>query len=89
MKIAVLMGGPSSEREISLKSGAAVAAALASLGHEVRQIDLDQEVVAALKSFAPAVVFNALHGRPGEDGSVQGLLEILGIPYTGSRVLAS
>lgn len=89
MKIAVLMGGPSSEREISLKSGAAVAAALASLGHEVRQIDLDQEVVATLKSFAPAVVFNALHGRPGEDGSVQGLLEILGIPYTGSRVLAS
>ncbi|CEP68638.1 D-alanine--D-alanine ligase [Moorella glycerini] len=89
MKIAVLMGGPSSEREISLKSGAAVAAALVSLGHEVMKIDLDEEVVAKLKAFAPDVVFNALHGRPGEDGSVQGLLEILGIPYTGSRVLAS
>ncbi|QGP93506.1 D-alanine--D-alanine ligase B [Neomoorella glycerini] len=89
MKIAVLMGGPSSEREISLKSGAAVAAALAGLGHEVMKIDLDEEVVAKLKAFAPDVVFNALHGRPGEDGSVQGLLEILGIPYTGSRVLAS
>ncbi|WP_406678537.1 D-alanine--D-alanine ligase [Moorella sp. ACPs] len=89
MKIAVLMGGPSSEREISLKSGAAVAEALAGLGHQVMKIDLDEEVVAKLKSFAPDVVFNALHGKPGEDGSVQGLLEILGIPYTGSRVLAS
>ncbi|GEA15342.1 MAG: D-alanine-D-alanine ligase [Moorella sp. (in: firmicutes)] len=89
MKIAVLMGGPSSEREISLKSGAAVAAALEGLGHEVKKIDLDEEVVAKLKAFAPDVVFNALHGKPGEDGSVQGLLEILGIPYTGSRVLAS
>ncbi|WP_258360513.1 D-alanine--D-alanine ligase [Moorella sulfitireducens (nom. illeg.)] len=89
MKIAVLMGGPSSEREISLKSGAAVATALEARGHQVMKIDLDGEVAARLKAFAPDVVFNALHGRPGEDGSVQGLLEILGIPYTGSRVLAS
>ncbi|BCV21225.1 D-alanine--D-alanine ligase [Moorella sp. Hama-1] len=89
MKIAVLMGGPSSEREISLKSGAAVAAALAGLGHQVKEIDLDREVVARLKDFVPDVIFNALHGKPGEDGSVQGLLEVLGIPYTGSRVLAS
>lgn len=89
MKIAVLMGGPSTEREISIKSGTAVAAALAGLGHQVASIDLDGEVVARLKAFAPDVVFNALHGKPGEDGSVQGLLEVLGIPYTGSRVLAS
>ncbi|MDN5325820.1 MAG: D-alanine-D-alanine ligase [Moorella sp. (in: firmicutes)] len=89
MKIAVLMGGPSSEREISLKSGSAVAAALTGLGHQVITIDLDREVVARLKDFAPDVVFNALHGKPGEDGSVQGLLEVLGLPYTGSRVLAS
>lgn len=89
MKIAVLMGGPSSEREISLKSGSAVAAALSGLGHQVITIDLNREVVARLKNFAPDVVFNALHGKPGEDGSVQGLLEVLGLPYTGSRVLAS
>ena len=89
MKIAVLMGGPSSEREISIKSGTAVAAALADLGHEVNKIDFNAEVVAKLKSFAPDVVFNVLHGKPGEDGSVQGLLEVLGIPCTGSGVLAS
>lgn len=89
MKIAVLMGGPSSEREISLKSGSAVAAALTGLGHQVITIDLNREVVARVKDFAPDVVFNALHGKPGEDGSVQGLLEVLGLPYTGSRVLAS
>ncbi|MGI6285015.1 D-alanine--D-alanine ligase [Neomoorella humiferrea] len=89
MRIAVLMGGPSSEREISLKSGEAVAEALTVLGHQVIKLDLDAEVIAKLTSFKPHCVFNALHGKPGEDGSVQGMLEILGIPYTGSRVLAS
>lgn len=89
MRIAVLMGGPSSEREISLKSGEAVAEALTVLGHQVIKLDLDGEMIAKLTSFKPHCVFNALHGKPGEDGSVQGMLEILGIPYTGSRVLAS
>jgi len=89
MKIAVLMGGPSSERDVSLNSGAAVYEALVSLGHEAIKIDLDHEVVRNLKAFAPEVVFNVLHGKPGEDGSVQGLLELMGITYTGSGVLAS
>ncbi|MDK2821593.1 MAG: D-alanine-D-alanine ligase [Clostridia bacterium] len=89
MRIAVLMGGPSPEREISLKSGEAVYNALVSLGHQVLKIDLDDKVVSKLKNFGPDVVFNALHGKPGEDGSVQGMLEVLGIPYTGSGVLSS
>lgn len=90
MKIAVLMGGPSSEREVSLKSGTAVYKALIELGHDAIQIDLDlKTIVEKLKDFSPDVVFNALHGKPGEDGSVQGLLELMGIPYTGSGILAS
>ncbi|HHP51253.1 MAG TPA: D-alanine--D-alanine ligase [Moorella mulderi] len=89
MRIAVVMGGPSTEREISLKSGEAVAQALVSLGHEVLKVELDGDIALKLKAFNPQVVFNAVHGKWGEDGCLQGLLEILGIPYTGSGVLAS
>ncbi|MBE3581735.1 MAG: D-alanine--D-alanine ligase [Thermoanaerobacteraceae bacterium] len=89
MKIAVLMGGPSSEREISLKSGEAVYQALLSKGHEVFKVDLTPTTPAELLASRPDLVFIALHGKPGEDGSVQGMLEVMGIPYTGSGVLAS
>lgn len=89
MKIAVLMGGPSSEREISLKSGEAVYQALLSKGHEAYKLDLSPATASELLGTRPDLVFIALHGKPGEDGSVQGMLEILGIPYTGSGVLAS
>ncbi|MCG0278624.1 MAG: D-alanine--D-alanine ligase [Thermanaeromonas sp.] len=89
MKIAVLMGGPSSEREISLKSGEAVYQALVTKGHEVYKLDLSPRTPSELLNSRPDLVFIALHGKPGEDGSVQGMLELLGIPYTGSGVLAS
>lgn len=89
MKIAVLMGGPSSEREISLKSGEAVYQALLSKGYEAYKLDLSPVTASELLANRPDLVFIALHGKPGEDGSVQGMLEILGIPYTGSGVLAS
>ncbi|MGB9860162.1 MAG: D-alanine--D-alanine ligase [Moorellaceae bacterium] len=89
MKIAVLMGGPSSEREISLKSGEAVYQALLSKGHEAYKLDLSPSIASELLAHRPDLVFIALHGKPGEDGSVQGMLEVLGIPYTGSGVLAS
>ncbi len=91
MKVAVLMGGMSSEREVSLRSGRAVADALRKLGHEVREVDLGEDAVLSLhglKGWAD-VAFVCLHGRWGEDGTVQGTLELLGIPYTGSGVLAS
>jgi D-alanine-D-alanine ligase len=87
--IAVLMGGWSAEREISLRSGQACAAALERLGYRVTPIDVDRDIAAALTQVKPDVALNVLHGRPGEDGTVQGLLEILGIPYTHSGVLAS
>jgi D-alanine-D-alanine ligase len=87
--VGVLMGGDSSEREVSLKSGRACADALIRLGYRVRTIDVDADVAATLRREAVAVAFIALHGHPGEDGCVQGLLEIAGIPYTGSGVLAS
>jgi len=87
--VAVLMGGPSSEREISLISGKAVAEALRGRGFQVTCVDLDSKVYATLDELRPDVVFIALHGRPGEDGTVQGLLELLNLPYTGSGVLAS
>jgi D-alanine-D-alanine ligase len=87
--VAVLKGGWSAEREISLKSGAAVGAALAGEGYRVTEIDVDREIAARLKEIAPSACFNALHGRFGEDGCVQGVLEVLGIPYTHSGVLAS
>jgi len=89
MKIAVLQGGRSAEREVSLRSGAQVAAALRGRGHEVEQVDLDLLVWDRLRDAGLDCVFVALHGRLGEDGTVQGMLELLGLPYTGSGVLAS
>jgi D-alanine-D-alanine ligase len=88
-KIGVLLGGMSSEREISLRTGEAVLAALRDRGHEVIPIYVDGDVDIALRQEQIDVAFIALHGRLGEDGCVQGLLELLGIPYTGSDVLAS
>ncbi len=90
-RVVVLMGGWSAEREVSLVSGAAVAEALGQLGYEVRTFDLTRSLSDLAKALTPApdVVFNALHGRYGEDGCVQGALEILGIPYTHSGVRAS
>ena len=88
-KIAVLLGGRSAEREVSLVSGHACAEALRAEGFEAAEIDAKGEVARDLAEAAPDAVFNALHGRWGEDGSVQGLLELLRIPYTHSGVLAS
>jgi len=87
--VAVLMGGWSAEREISLRSGQACAAALARLGYGVTPIDAGRDVATVLGSLKPDVALNVLHGRPGEDGTLQGVLEILGIPYSHSGVLAS
>ena len=87
--VAVLLGGLSSEREVSLVSGRECADALERLGSRVTRVDAAQDVAAVLGRDRPDVVFNALHGGWGEDGSVQGLLEILGVPYTHSGVLAS
>lgn len=87
--VAVLMGGWSAEREISLKSGTAVAAALEGEGYRVSRIDVGRDVSAKLVEAKPDVCFNALHGRFGEDGCIQGVLETLGLPYTHSGVLAS
>jgi len=89
LKLAVLRGGRSAEREVSLRSGAQVEAALRGLGHDVVAVDLDANTWDVLRDGAFACVFNALHGRLGEDGAVQGMLELLGIPYTGSGILAS
>lgn len=89
MHVAVLKGGWSAEREVSLNSGAAVEEALSALGHKVTAIDVGPNVVEDLKNAAPDVAFNALHGRFGEDGCMQGILELLKIPYTHSGVLAS
>jgi D-alanine-D-alanine ligase len=87
-RVAVLKGGRSLERQVSLKSGARVEDALESLGHEVHGIDVGHHLVQRLRELAPEVCFLALHGRDGEDGTVQELLEILGLPYTGSGVSA-
>ena len=87
--VAVLMGGWSAEREISLRSGKACADAAERAGYRVSRLDIDREVAAALRAVKPDVALNVLHGRPGEDGTLQGLLEILGIPYSHSGVLAS
>jgi D-alanine-D-alanine ligase len=89
MKIAVLMGGTSNEREISLISGSKVAKTLKALEHEVIKIDVNEELVDKLKLFNPDVVFNAVHGKFGEDGCIQGFLNLLNIPYTNSGVRAS
>jgi len=87
--IAVLMGGWSAERDVSLSSGAACAAALEGEGYRVSRVDVDRGLAARLAELRPDACFNALHGRWGEDGAIQGLLEVLGIPYTHSGVLAS
>jgi D-alanine-D-alanine ligase len=87
--VAVLMGGWSAEREISLRSGKACADALERSGYQVSRIDVDRDVAATLRARKPDVALNVLHGRPGEDGTLQGLLEVIGIPYSHSGVLAS
>jgi len=87
--VAVLMGGWSAEREVSLVSGQAAVEALRARGWPVTAIDVDRDLPAVLSDLRPDVVYNALHGRFGEDGTVQGLLEIMGIPYSHSGVLAS
>jgi D-alanine-D-alanine ligase len=89
MKVCILLGGPSAERAVSLVSGAACAAALRRLGHEVSEIDLGPDVAQRLADARPDVVFNALHGTPGEDGSVQGLCALMGLRITHSGVAAS
>ena len=87
-RVAVLKGGRSLERQVSLASGARVEDALERLGHEVLPIDVGPDLVKRLREAAPEVAFIALHGRGGEDGTVQELLEVLAIPYTGSGVHA-
>jgi len=89
LHIAVLMGGWSSEREVSLTSGAGVADALEGLGYRVSRIDMDRNVAQVLEAVRPDVVFNALHGTPGEDGTVQGLMDLMGIKYTHSGLETS
>lgn len=88
-KIAVLMGGLSAEREVSLKTGKAVLAALQTAGYRAQAIDVGHDIAEQLKSEQIEVAFVALHGRFGEDGRIQGLLEMMRIPYTGSGVMAS
>jgi D-alanine-D-alanine ligase len=89
MRVAVLKGGRSLERVVSMASGARVEDAVAALGHEVVAIDADERFVARLKEEGPDVAFIALHGPGGEDGTVQSLLELLGVPYTGPGIGAS
>lgn len=89
LHVAVLMGGWSSEREVSLTSGNGVADALESLGHRVTRIDMDRDVALRLAETKPDVVFNALHGTPGEDGTVQGMMDLMGLPYTHSGLTTS
>ncbi|MDD5434191.1 MAG: D-alanine--D-alanine ligase, partial [Nitrospira sp.] len=88
-RIGVLMGGISSERDISLKSGNLVASSLKRLGYEVVPVDMGIDLPAKIEDWCIEAAFIALHGRYGEDGCVQGLLEIMGIPYTGSGLAAS
>lgn len=90
IKVAVVMGGPSAEREVSLSTGTAIAQALRSKGYDVAVIDLEPaKIIEQLNSCHADAVFNAVHGLYGEDGCLQGILEMLGVPYTGSGVLAS
>jgi D-alanine-D-alanine ligase len=89
LNIVVLMGGWSSERPVSLMSGEGVAKALEARGHTVTRIDMDREVALRLREAAPDVVFNALHGVPGEDGTVQGMMDLMGVPYTHSGLQTS
>ncbi|MCE2728869.1 MAG: D-alanine--D-alanine ligase [Sphingomonadaceae bacterium] len=87
--VAVLMGGWSNERPVSLMSGNGVADALEKLGYKVSRVDMDRNVAQVLTALRPDVVFNALHGVPGEDGSVQGMLDLMGIKYTHSGMVTS
>ena len=87
--VAVLMGGWSAEREVSLMSGEGVARALESRGHRVTRIDMGRDVAQRLAAASPDVVFNALHGVPGEDGTVQGMLDLMGLKYTHSGLVTS
>jgi D-alanine-D-alanine ligase len=89
LHVAVLMGGWSAERPVSLMSGAGVADALESLGHRVTRIDMERDVAAKLAAAQPDVVFNALHGTPGEDGTVQGMMDLMGLRYTHSGLVTS
>jgi D-alanine-D-alanine ligase len=89
LHVAVLMGGWSSERPVSLMSGEGVAKALESRGHRVTRIDMDREVALRLAEARPDIVFNALHGTPGEDGTVQGMMDLMGLVYTHSGLATS
>ena len=89
LHVAVLMGGWANERPVSLMSGNGVADALESRGHKVTRIDMDRKVAQRIAEVAPDVVFNALHGVPGEDGTVQGMLDLMGVPYTHSGLATS
>ena len=89
LHIAILMGGWSAEREVSLVTGAGVAEALESRGHRVTRIDMGRDIGQRLLEAAPDVVFNALHGTPGEDGTVQGLMDLMGLKYTHSGLETS
>lgn len=89
MHVAVLMGGWSAEREVSLVTGEGVADALEKKGYRVTRIDMDRNIAARLAETKPDVVFNALHGTPGEDGSIQGMMDIMGIKYTHSGLVTS
>jgi D-alanine-D-alanine ligase len=88
-KIAVVMGGTSAEREISIQTGSGVLRALQTLGYEAKSLDFNERFIDGIRELKPDVVFNALHGPGGEDGHVQALLDFLGVPYTGSGVEAS
>ena len=89
LHVAVLMGGWANERPVSLMSGEGVAKALEARGYRVTRIDMDRQVAARIAEAAPDVVFNALHGVPGEDGTVQGMLDLMGVPYTHSGLATS
>ncbi len=89
LHVAVLMGGWSNERPVSLMSGEGVATALEERGHRVTRIDMDRDVALRLAEVKPDVVFNALHGSPGEDGTVQGMMDLMGLTYTHSGMVTS
>ena len=89
LDVVVLMGGWANEREVSLTSGKCVADALEERGHRVTRIDMERDVAAQISKADPDIVFNALHGVPGEDGSVQGMLDLMGVPYTHSGLATS
>src|SRR6059058_1642448 len=89
LHVAVLMGGWSAERDVSLVTGNGVADALESRGHRVTRIDMDRNIAARLTDLKPGIVFNALHGTPGEDGTVQGMMNLMGLRYTHSGLSTS